>query len=245
MQNGGNSGPDQQVEYRKISAAWAVDDDISRFLKCLPNWMNLVAESKRDFGDLPANTPFSPPAAPSPIVESAEKIKERNCRESQVLLGNLGREMKIIDSEVIQDMSHLKVEHPSIDTHVYLSQSKKNSILGYGKHARVFGVVLLFGKKVTEGPSRYRFSETHPPHFIIRFSGKTNGNGHRKAGGYGGHLDSNVTPRNSNELLLSSVAGSSGNFTFALRISQSRSVDKCYHSQSKFSATGRDFPEFT
>ena len=31
-------------EWRKISAAWAVDEDISRLLKSLPNWLHLVIE---------------------------------------------------------------------------------------------------------------------------------------------------------------------------------------------------------
>ncbi len=149
MQNGGTNATDQQVEYRKISAAWAVDDDISRFLKCLPNWMNLVAENKREFGDLPANTPFSPPTAPSPIIESAEKIKERNCRESQVLLGNLGRETKIIDSEVIQDVTHLKVGYSSTVSLRFVIEMGFFITSGHGEHARVTRVVLFFGKEIT------------------------------------------------------------------------------------------------
>jgi hypothetical protein len=34
----------EPTEWRKISAAWSVDEDISRLLKSLPNWTSLMQQ---------------------------------------------------------------------------------------------------------------------------------------------------------------------------------------------------------
>lgn len=92
-----------EVERRKISAAWAVDEDISRLLKSLPNWLALTENAS-----VAASTPFSPPVAnmsilATPMMESAEDIRQRNMRESEILISNLGMQKRIDEHEVILD----------------------------------------------------------------------------------------------------------------------------------------------
>lgn len=112
-------GTGEEIERRKISAAWAVDEDISRLLKSLPNWTALT-----DYGAAaaaPTTTPFTPTAASmnTPIVESAQEIRRRNQRESEILIGNLGMQKKIEDYEVIvDDLNRLRLlanMHESIE----------------------------------------------------------------------------------------------------------------------------------
>lgn len=77
----------EPMEWRKISAAWAVDPDISRLLKSLPNWLSLVIEPLQA---LQTPSLFSPPTAPTtPMVESADEIRRRNQRESEILICKL------------------------------------------------------------------------------------------------------------------------------------------------------------
>ncbi len=67
-------GADQPIEWRKISAAWAVDEDISRLLKSLPNWTSLVMETSEENGIF-SQTPQTAPQ--TPLAESAEEIRNR------------------------------------------------------------------------------------------------------------------------------------------------------------------------
>lgn len=101
------------MERRKISSNWAADEDISRLLKSLPNWISLL-ELSRHY----PTTPFSPPSAATPSVENAEAVRKRNERESEILIGNLSMLKKIEDWEIIQDieeLKHLATVHESLE----------------------------------------------------------------------------------------------------------------------------------
>ncbi len=77
----------ESEDKRIISAQWAKDEDINRFLQSLPNWRGI-----RD---------------PSAKVESPEAVEQRNLRETQILKDNLGSS-KISDHEILYDMGQLK-----------------------------------------------------------------------------------------------------------------------------------------
>lgn len=92
---------DNFVEHQKISAAWAVDEDISRLLKSLPNWTNEWS-------------PVSVTGEQTPLTmggvnlnESEQEIRRRTQRESEILIGNLGTQKQIKQEELINDMEHV------------------------------------------------------------------------------------------------------------------------------------------
>lgn len=92
-------------EDRRIcSAAWLKDDDINRFLKSLPNWLNLktqqeyFARSERGARVLKGQ--------PSE-EESPEDVRMRNRKEAEILASNLG-EGGVSASEILSDMTLLK-----------------------------------------------------------------------------------------------------------------------------------------
>lgn len=77
----------------KLSAAWTADDDISRLLMSLPNW-------------------HAASISPStPAVESEQDVGERNKRESEILIGNLGTQAqnRLSESDLITDMNDIKM----------------------------------------------------------------------------------------------------------------------------------------
>lgn len=80
---------------RKISAAWAADEDISRLLMSLPNWLMAATET----------TPSTPSV---PSVESEKDIRQRNERESEILIGNLATQKKIERAELLTDMGDVR-----------------------------------------------------------------------------------------------------------------------------------------
>ena len=80
----------ESEDKRIISAQWAKDDDINRFLRSLPNWVSLRAAA----GD-------------QSKVESPEAVEQRNVKEARVLKDNLGN-TKISDHEILYDMGQLK-----------------------------------------------------------------------------------------------------------------------------------------
>ncbi|CAI2301705.1 unnamed protein product [Caenorhabditis sp. 36 PRJEB53466] len=77
----------------KLSAAWTADDDISRLLMSLPNW-NAASISPM-----------------TPAVESEQDVGERNKRESEILIGNLGTQAqnKLSEGDLITDMNDIKM----------------------------------------------------------------------------------------------------------------------------------------
>lgn len=78
---------------QKISAAWTADDDISRLLMSLPNW------------HAASISPMTP------AVESELDVGERNKRESEILIGNLGTQAQnsLSESDLITDMNDIKM----------------------------------------------------------------------------------------------------------------------------------------
>ncbi|EYC28854.1 hypothetical protein Y032_0007g3461 [Ancylostoma ceylanicum] len=80
---------------RKISAAWAADEDISRLLMSLPNWLMAAKET----------TPSTPSV---PNLESEKDIRQRNERESEILIGNLATQKKIERAELLTDMGDVR-----------------------------------------------------------------------------------------------------------------------------------------
>ncbi|XP_074041952.1 exocyst complex component secretory 8 [Leptinotarsa decemlineata] len=87
------------------SAAWLKDDDISRFLKSLPNWLNLKAQqefharSERSKRTLKRGQPSE--------EESPEDVRMRNRREAEILASNLG-EGGVSAGEILSDMNSLR-----------------------------------------------------------------------------------------------------------------------------------------
>ncbi|XP_066118418.1 exocyst complex component 4 isoform X1 [Saccopteryx bilineata] len=81
----------QSEEKLVISASWAKDDDISRLLKSLPNWINMAQ-----------------PKQLRPKREDEEDfIRAAFGKESEVLIGNLGDKL-IPSQDILRDVSDLK-----------------------------------------------------------------------------------------------------------------------------------------
>ncbi|KAL3119251.1 hypothetical protein niasHT_000195 [Heterodera trifolii] len=95
------------TDYPKLSAAWVVDEDISRLLMSLPSWS---AVKKSPFSPDQAQTPFAADVVnlSSILGESEQEIRERTQRESEILIGNLGTQKKPKSSELITSMEHIK-----------------------------------------------------------------------------------------------------------------------------------------
>ncbi|XP_078533596.1 exocyst complex component 4 [Lissotriton helveticus] len=74
-----------------ISASWAKDDDISRLLKSLLNWMNMA----------------QPKQLRPKREEDEDFIRAAFAKESEVLIGNLGDKL-IPQNEILHDVSDLK-----------------------------------------------------------------------------------------------------------------------------------------
>ncbi|XP_069485726.1 exocyst complex component 4 [Ambystoma mexicanum] len=74
-----------------ISASWAKDDDISRLLKSLPNWINMT----------------QPKQMRPKREEDEDFIRAAFAKESEVLIGNLGDKL-IPQNEILRDVSDLK-----------------------------------------------------------------------------------------------------------------------------------------
>ena len=78
--------PDAE-DKRIISAQWAKDDDISRFLKSLPNWLAINREDTKE--------------------ETSEEIDARNTKETDMLVQNLGNS-EIPGHEILSDPNQLR-----------------------------------------------------------------------------------------------------------------------------------------
>ena len=88
--------PDAE-DKRIISAQWAKDEDISRFLKSLPNWGAVAEEGGGE--------------------ETAEEVERRNTRETEMLVQNLGSS-DIPAHEILSDpvqLRSLAQLHESLD----------------------------------------------------------------------------------------------------------------------------------
>ena len=78
--------PDAE-DKRIISAQWAKDDDISRFLKSLPNWAAINRDIQQE--------------------ETSEEIEARNTKETDMLVQNLGNS-EIPSHEILSDPGQLR-----------------------------------------------------------------------------------------------------------------------------------------
>ncbi|XP_059607567.1 exocyst complex component 4 [Phlebotomus argentipes] len=93
-----------ETEDKRIySVAWLKDDDISRFLKTLPNWTDLKMSHMRrqQFGKLAAH-PYE-----MSEEESMAQVQQRNIREAEMLTSNLC-EGGISQFEILSDVGVLK-----------------------------------------------------------------------------------------------------------------------------------------
>lgn len=91
---------------RIYSAAWLKDEDISRFLKSLPNWLSL--KSQQEF--LARNERRRPTQLRREHTmeeESPEDVRQRNRKEAEILASNLG-EGGVGAGEILSDMGLLK-----------------------------------------------------------------------------------------------------------------------------------------
>ncbi|XP_050327837.1 exocyst complex component 4 isoform X2 [Bactrocera neohumeralis] len=94
--------PDSE-DKRIYSVAWLKDEDISRFLKTLPNWTDLKSSSQRvKHGKKLQRNSFEPSEEESPL-----QVQQRNVREAEMLTSNLG-EGGITQQEILADISVLK-----------------------------------------------------------------------------------------------------------------------------------------
>ncbi|XP_064465893.1 exocyst complex component 4-like isoform X2 [Ornithodoros turicata] len=85
----------ESEDKRIISATWAKDEDISRFLMSLPNWANLQ-HLKENKGSVD-------------VEESPEEVRLRNKKESEILIRNLTGGMLIPQHEILSDVAQLRV----------------------------------------------------------------------------------------------------------------------------------------
>uniref|UniRef100_A0A6I8QGP9 Exocyst complex component Sec8 n=1 Tax=Xenopus tropicalis TaxID=8364 RepID=A0A6I8QGP9_XENTR len=81
----------QSEEKMVISASWAKDDDITRLLKSLPNWLNMA----------------QPKQLRPKREEEEDFVRAAFAKESEVLIGNLGDKL-IPQAEIMGDVSDLK-----------------------------------------------------------------------------------------------------------------------------------------
>ncbi|XP_039231005.1 exocyst complex component 4 isoform X6 [Drosophila yakuba] len=94
--------PDSE-DKRIYSVAWLKDEDISRFLKTLPNWTDLKTSSQKSRHNRKLHRgSFEPSEEESPL-----QVQQRNIREAEMLTSNLG-EGGITQQEILVDISVLK-----------------------------------------------------------------------------------------------------------------------------------------
>ncbi|XP_062562574.1 exocyst complex component 4 isoform X1 [Armigeres subalbatus] len=94
-----------ETEDKRIySVAWLKDDDITRFLKSLPNWTDLKTSNARIKQQSGQKRHMK--AEPSE-EESPTAVQQRNVREAEMLTSNLG-EGGISQQEILSDVGVLK-----------------------------------------------------------------------------------------------------------------------------------------
>ncbi|XP_012254294.2 exocyst complex component 4 isoform X2 [Athalia rosae] len=94
----------ESEDKRICSAAWLKDDDISRFIKSLPNWANLKFETHPQRGGAGRR---SMRRQETQEEESPEEVRQRNLREAEILASNLG-EGGINAHEILSDVGQLR-----------------------------------------------------------------------------------------------------------------------------------------
>ena len=79
----------ESEDKRIISAQWAKDEDIARFLKALPNWQAVQEVSHE-------------------VTESPQEVEDRNAKETTMLKRNLGGYTDIPAHEILYDPNQLR-----------------------------------------------------------------------------------------------------------------------------------------
>uniref|UniRef100_A0A182VMC0 Exocyst complex component Sec8 n=1 Tax=Anopheles merus TaxID=30066 RepID=A0A182VMC0_ANOME len=93
-----------ETEDKRIySVAWLKDDDITRFLKSLPNWTDLKSSNARLRQLQQKRLMKTEPSE----EESPTQVQQRNVREAEMLTSNLG-EGGISQQEILSDVGVLK-----------------------------------------------------------------------------------------------------------------------------------------
>lgn len=118
-------GEDKQI----CSAAWLKDDDISRFIRSLPNWESLKSEMQSRSAPIGRRTRRQE----TQEEESPEEVRQRNLREAEILASNLG-EGGINAHEIISDIKQLKtlallqesIEWFSLSTRSFISDLRRS-----------------------------------------------------------------------------------------------------------------------
>ncbi|CAD6189742.1 unnamed protein product [Caenorhabditis auriculariae] len=108
------------VRRMKLSATWAADDDISRLLMSLPNWAAASA------------SPLTP------VAESEMDVRDRNKRESEILISNLGTQTqnKMKFSQLITEMSDVRAFAALHESLRWFSDQIKSLVESLPQHVR-------------------------------------------------------------------------------------------------------------
>uniref|UniRef100_A0A914EAN8 Exocyst complex component Sec8 n=1 Tax=Acrobeloides nanus TaxID=290746 RepID=A0A914EAN8_9BILA len=124
---------DSFIENPKISAAWAVDEDISRLLKSLPSW-SLINQAATT--PTPGNE-FTPTGRVGiDLKESEQEIRQRTQREAEILIGNLGTQKQIKKTELITDMDHVRALACMHESLQWFATSMRNLLANLSKQAQ-------------------------------------------------------------------------------------------------------------
>lgn len=94
---------------RIISASWAKDDDISRLLKSLPNWLILDKVKKNPQILAKSSLAVMSGSSLSFDTEFPEEVRLRNMKESEILTSNLSSDTLIPSHEILSDVNLLKI----------------------------------------------------------------------------------------------------------------------------------------
>ncbi|XP_041477788.1 exocyst complex component 4-like isoform X1 [Lytechinus variegatus] len=86
----------ESEDKRIFSASWVKDTGINQCLRYLPNWLNLQEERKADKDSI------------DQVPETIEDIRERNEKESELLVTNLGDKL-LQTHEVLTDLGSLRL----------------------------------------------------------------------------------------------------------------------------------------
>lgn len=103
---------EREDEKRITSAIWAKDEDISRFLKILPNWNRFIhLRNEKLSSSRRRNTREASRASSMSFDktdESPEEIRLRNIKESAILISNITQDTLIPLNEILSEVIQLK-----------------------------------------------------------------------------------------------------------------------------------------
>ncbi|XP_032724898.1 exocyst complex component 4 isoform X3 [Lontra canadensis] len=117
----------QSEEKLVISASWAKDDDISRLLKSLPNWVNMA----------------QPKQLRPKREEEEDFIRAAFGKESEVLIGNLGDKL-IPPQDILRDVSDLKALANMHESLEWLAGRTKSAFSNLSTSQNPLGSLLPF-----------------------------------------------------------------------------------------------------